>query len=183
MTPRFRVAGLRACVAALLLALPAAGVQAQPPELELKVKAAFLFNFARFVSWPARKLGDDGAPLWLCVLEPDLFDGVLEEMVADKSVDGRPMAVRRSARVDDLRSCHIVFIGGRDSAALAAPLEALRGAGVLIVTEAERPLPGAAVRFLIDEGRVRLEINTAATAREQLQVSSRLLSVAQVVRE
>lgn len=169
----------------LLSVSPATGMfsvaAAADTNFEYKVKAAFLFNFARFVTWPAYKFETPESPIDICVLGSDPFDGVLDDTVRDKSINGRPLRVRRALRPDELRRCHVVFSGETDPARLQALLGALAGHAVLTVHEADDTQAGGVVRFLIEDDRVRFEINTAAAARENLQLSAKLLGVARVV--
>jgi len=184
-----RRTGARVFVASLaltlMLATPAAGMlsvaSAADTNLEYKVKAAFLFNFARFVTWPTYKFDTADSPIDICVLGLDPFDGVLDETVSGKTISSRPLRIRRAQRPDDLRKCHIVYVGESDPARLQTLLGALSGHAVLTVHESPDTQNNGVVRFLIEDDRVRFEINTAAAARENLQLSAKLLGVARVV--
>lgn len=169
---------------ALLLGLSDwAWAQPADDQLALKVKAAFLFNFAKFVTWPPQKSPAAAAPLQLCVLQPDPFGSVLGETVAGKTIDGHPLQLRVSPRITDLRGCHLIFLGETDSAKLASQLAQLSGNNSLLVYESEDTLANGAIRFENSERRIRFEVNLATTERESLQISSKLLSLATVVRQ
>jgi YfiR/HmsC-like len=166
-------------VAALLLAL--AGPARAADELELKVKAAFLFNFAKFTTWPPAKLGATDA-LYLCVHGDSPIGRVLQETVRGRSIGGHSIDVLQSAKAEELKRCHVVYVGATDEARIAADLEALARHGVLTVHEAAAAQPAGVVRFFLsDGGRVRFEVNVTAASREQLTLSSKLLEVSQVV--
>lgn len=154
---------------------------ASEPALESKVKAAFLFNFARFVTWPPAKNPADRSPIGLCVLLPDGLGRALDDSVSGKSIDGRAIEVTRSARVEDLKGCHIVFVGEREGLQQRAALAALEGRNVMTVYESDQTDSKGVARFYLDQRKVRIEINRAAAERENLQVSAKLLSVASVI--
>ena len=180
MTHALRRAATLALLPLLLAAAVASGDDA-PPELELRVKAAFLFNFAKFTTWPADKLAVD-APLHLCVQDSTAMAGVLAETVRGRAVGGHAIEVRHAARADDLRTCHIVYVGADDDDAVAAELATLAGHRVLSVHEAAAPHPDGVIRFFLsDGGRVRFEVNVTAASREQVTLSAKLLEVSQVV--
>jgi hypothetical protein len=142
-TPRRRRAPLL-----LLIGLTLAAPVPADVSLELKVKAAFLFNFARFVVWPASKFVNYHSPIYLCVVEPDPLGAVLEESVRGKIIDNRPVEVRRSAHVEDLLDCHVAYVGGDDSLKTATLLARLGSAGVMTVHEAGRPLAYGVARLI-----------------------------------
>jgi len=177
MTLRQRCAAL-----ALPLLLAVAGGARAADDLELKVKAAFLFNFAKFATWPPAKLSAADAPLYLCVDGAGPIGRVLEDTVRGRTIDGHAIEVLQSARAEELRRCHVVYLATTEPARIAADLAALSSNGVLTVHEAPEAQPGGVVRFFLsDGGRVRFEINVTAASREQLALSSKLLEVSQVV--
>lgn len=155
--------------------------QASDAGLEFKVKAAFLFNFARFVTWPPSKHPSGRSPIALCVLLPDSLGQALDDSISDKTIDGRPLEVKRSARVEDLGGCHIVYVGERDGLQQRAALAALAGRNIMTVYESDLSEAKGVARFYLDQRKVRIEINRAAAEREGLQVSAKLLSVANVI--
>lgn len=185
MKPTARQRSLPALLVATLLSAwtYAAPAAAQPSVLELKVKTAFIYNFARYFTWPAGKLPQPDTPIDICVLEPDPFGDILTSSLAGKTVDSHPLKLRTVARVEDLRSCHIAYLPGTDSKALEAAFTQLSGAGVVTVHEANRPISGGVVRFFADGRRVRFEINTLAAAKENLELSLKLQSLAVTVRK
>jgi YfiR/HmsC-like len=182
-----RAAARAGAVAALLLAL-AAGAAARvahaaaQDELELKVKAAFLFNFAKFTTWPPTKLAGADAPLLLCVQGAGPMAAVLQDTVRGRSVGGHAIEVVQAARAEELRRCHVVYVGAAEDPQIEKELAALATYGVLTVHEASITQPGGVIRFFLsDGGRVRFEVNVTAASREQLALSAKLLEVSQVV--
>ena len=167
--------------AALLLALAGPAPAASQDDLELKVKAAFLFNFAKFTTWPPPKL-KAGDNLLLCVQGSSAIASVLEDTVRGRSIAGHPIDVVQSPRSEDLRRCHIVYISTTDGGRIAQELDTLANNGVLTVHEADEAQSGGVIRFFLSEaGRVRFEVNVTAASREQLALSSKLLEVSRVV--
>lgn len=173
--------GLAALCGGLLGALAATAVpcaQAAEP-LELKVKAAFVFNFVRFASWPPERLPDPASVIDLCVLgDPGFLDAV-RETVSGKSVGAHPLRARALSDPAELASCHLAYVGQAADAARALSVAA--GHGVLTVHDGATTSPHGVVRFFLEERRIRFEINSAAAARENLQLSSKLLSLASMV--
>jgi len=177
----FRHSG-RACMLALLCAgatAPAAALA--EGDLEHKVKAAFLFNFARFTVWPPAKFAAADSAIQFCVLDKEALAAALDETLRGKTIEGRAVAVRRVVRGADMRGCHVAYVGGAAVEQVATALEALAGSGVLTVYDGDETLRSGAIRFFLEERKVRFEINAGATGRERLELSSRLLSVASVV--
>jgi uncharacterized protein DUF4154 len=175
----------RSILAALLIvgALPA-GAQSDAPvaeaPTEYEVKAAFLYNFARFVEWPPETLRAE--PFVIAVLGRDPFGTVLDETVSGKTVAGRPIQVRRASRVEEVRDAQIVFVSASEAPNTPAILKALERPGLLTVGEvegfAER---GGAINFTVQSRRVRFEINPVRAQQAQLKVSSQLLKLATLV--
>lgn len=161
----------------LLLASPAALAQ-KAASLEYGVKAAFLYNFTKFVEWP-RSAFDERGSLRLCVLGEDPFGKSLSTAVEGEEVQGRPITLLRIDSLDDPRLCHLLFLGHTETERFPAVLAAVRGAPVLTVGEAPGILDkGAGINFLLQDGKVRFEINQAAVEAHGLKMSSKLLRLA-----
>jgi hypothetical protein len=165
----------------VLLCLLAATAQAQSAT-EYQVKAAFLFNFARFVEWPADAFPSADSALQICVLGQDPFGRDFEQVIVDKTVNGHRIEVAHPDGIPQARACQILFISASEKAHLPSILQGLKGASVLIVGD----IPGFAtaggiINFVLDDGRVRFEINLKAAELAHLKISARLLTVAKVV--
>lgn len=160
------------CLAALPIALR--GQTATTDE----VKAAFLFNFAKFVEWPAM---NDGA-LQIGVLGNDGLGDSLREIVRGKTVNGRPLATRRVNPNDDLSRLHVLFVGASEKARVADVLKRVEGSSVLTVSDVDKFCHQGGVIALTQEGNhVRFDINLDAADRSKLKVSSKLLTLARTV--
>ena len=170
-----------AAFAALLWALPALP-QGETRPAEVQIKAAFLYKFGDFVQWPAPMFARADAPFVIGVLGADELAAALEQLVVDRTVQGRPIVVRRLRRGEALAGLHVLFIGQAESARLAETLAAARGHPMLIVTETENALAaGSMINFVAEESRVRFDVALPSAERGQLKISSRLLAVARRV--
>jgi len=158
---------------------------AQSTEEEYRVKAAFIFHFAQLVDWPADTPMDTENSLFVCTLGDDPFQGALESSIAGKIIGNRVMRIRHLAEAQYLQSCQILFIGKGQSRRIPALVADLHHAPVLTVGETAGFVGmGGMIGFLLEQNRVRFEINLAAAESARLKIGSRLLMLAQtVVRE
>lgn len=160
-------------IAPLLAAAPAARADAS---LEYAVKAAYLPKFANYVDWPAAVFQADDSAITLCIAGADPFGAVGDDAIQNQQVAGRHIVVRHVARVTHDSGCQILFVGGEDGKKIDQALDAVRGTGVLTVTEAPSSGETASViRFVIDDKHVRFAIDTDAAAQNGLSLSSKLL--------
>ena len=150
---------------------------------EYTIKGAYLYNFGRYVQWPATAFVDDHAPFVIGVLGTDPFGTVLDEIATSAKVDGRPVVAKRFATLAEYSPCHILFItASTDAKVKAEVLAKLQNKGVLLVgEEAGLVQQGAVVNFYIENNKVRFEINVGTARQQQLKVSSKLLSLAKIV--
>ena len=168
-------------IAALLAFVSSAGMGAQLDEYQ--VKAAFLFNFAKFVEWPPEAFKGPGDPFTICVAGENPFGSALENAVKGKAVGSRGFAVRLSPNGRDVKGCQILFTALSDRKRVRALLDVLKGSNTLTVGENDGfAADGGIVNFKLDGDRVRIEINIKAAEQEKLQISSKLLSLAQIVK-
>jgi hypothetical protein len=164
----------------LAIAMTAAAQSAQAPEYE--VKAAFLYNFVKFVDWPSQAFPAPSTPFRVCVLGRDPFGDALQRIVQGKSVSGRSIFSTSLQFPTQARSCHILFVSRANPETLSLALEAIRDLPVLSVSESADFLRlGGMINFVLEQDRVRFEINLEAAERHHLKLSSKLLAVARVV--
>jgi YfiR/HmsC-like len=150
---------------------------------EYQVKAAFLYNFAKFVEWPARTFRTPRDPIVVCVLGPNPFGNALEEVIRGKSIEGRAFAVRHVSAAEEASLCQILFVGSGAGKRFRSLWGNLSPAGILTVGEAEGfAAGGGVINFKLDGGRVRFEINVDAAEHAQLRISSKLLGLAEIVK-
>jgi hypothetical protein len=146
---------------------------------EYQVKAFFLSNFTRYVEWPSQKFNSATDSIVICILGRDPFGNALEQAVQGKAVEGRAVVVRQISEIRPQSSCHILFVSESERKRFRSSASAIRGSGVLTVGESEGfANDGGVITFRLEDDKVRFEINTEAAGREQLRISSKLLSLA-----
>jgi len=158
--------------------------QAQEAE-EYEVKAAFLYNFAKFVEWPSQAFKTPQDPLLVCILGRSPLEQSLEQVLRGKSVEGRRFTFRQVTGAEDAGGCRILFVSSAESKRFRALGGSLKPEGILTVGEAQgfaASGSGGVINFKLEGGRVRFEINVDAAEHAQLQISSKLLSLAQIVK-
>lgn len=168
----------------ILLGLGAGPAAADAPRLarEYDLKAAFLFNFSRFVDWPPAAVGAPGTPFVIGVLGDDPFGGSLDEVVAGDSVGTHPIHVQRLTSAAEATSCHILFVSRSEAERAGRVLETLGSHPVLTVSDLDHfALRGGVIGFTVAGGRLKLEINLRAARASGLVISSKLLRQADLV--
>lgn len=170
-------------VALLALLLSGEAVMgARASELEYRVKAAFLYNFTKFVDWPAEVLENGDRPLTICVVGEDPFGRMLERTLTGKTTHSRTLEARRITALEQLEGCQVLFIGYSDTLHLRRWVEHVDDSPVLTVGEESRFVElGGMIEFVIVDGKVRFDINHEAAQRARLQMSSKLLNLARTV--
>jgi len=171
------------CVYCLLLVfVSACGASAQAIG-EYQVKAAFLYNFAKFVEWPPQTFKAAKAPVRICILGENPFGSALGDAVGGKTVLGRPLVVSDVSSAVQGSDCQILFIGSSERKHLRAILAELRTTRVLTVGEMDGfASQGGIVNFRLIDGHVRLEINIEAAGQAGLRINSSVLSLATIVK-
>lgn len=167
---------------AVLLGTLAPGLGGQDVREEYQVKAAYLFNFAKFVEWPAAAFRSTDAPLALCVAGRDPFGSALAAYEG-RLVQGREVRVRRGVAAGDVRSCNILFVSDSEERRLPPILAQTAGFPVLTVSDLDGFVDAGGVIGLVEaDSRVQFEVNLASAARAQLKLSTQLLRLARRVR-
>jgi hypothetical protein len=169
-----------ACLAVLAgmptLARPAAAQDT----LEHESRAAFIYNFTKFIDWPPAALPPD--EFRVCVVGDPRFATALDDMIAGEAVEGRPIVRRDPATPGEARDCQILYVSRQEPERGARTLTAVRHLPVLTVGDAPGFLEqGGAVRFLLEDGRVRFDVDMSAVERAGLTLTSKLLRVARRV--
>lgn len=157
--------------------------QEMAPANPNQVKAAFLRNFAHYVSWPSDAFTNSRTPWHVCVLGPDPFGDILETSLEGRTEQGRSFEVFRAERLEQLPPCQIVFLGYKEDARRRAALDSLKSKPVLTVGDAPDFLrEGGTIRFEVDD-RVRLSINLDQARVSALNIQTRMLEVSSEVLE
>jgi hypothetical protein len=183
--------GPRGCALALLLlgsllaGMPGGNAIARDDRtdrVEYEVKAAFLYNFTKFVTWPHQS--GPFRVFSIGVIGEDPFGAILDQAVTGKPVEDQRIVVRRIENLTDIRGCEVLYVSRSENRRLSEIFDQLHGLPVLTVGETEAfAQAGGMIRFLLQDDHVRFEVNANAMAAARLQVSSRLLQVAVNVRE
>lgn len=170
-------------LAGSLLPSPASAKAVRGPRArEYDVKAAFLFHFTEFVSWPVSAFAGPDSALTIGVFGSDPFGTALDEVVAGEVRGGRPLRVVRCASIEDASSCRILFVAADAGDRLPRLLAALRGRPVLTVGESPGfASRGGMIEFAVVGGRIRLRIDPASAQVAGLVISSQLLRQAELV--
>ena len=171
-------ARLGAAALGLGLAGPA---EAESGSLELAAKATYLYRLAPFVTWPGNAATLVG-PLFICVQGDDPFGLLLDRIVAGQSVAGRSLIVRRLPRLEPDSDCAIAYVAGSSAQSQAQALAAVEKAPVLTVTDAARGGARGIVHLHLEGGQVRFSIDAAKAEIAGVEISSKLLALAVVVK-
>jgi hypothetical protein len=181
-------------------------VSAATPRSKYETKAGYLLNFAEFIEWPAGAFPNAKSPIILGVVGKDPFGPELDKLKG-KTVNGRTMEIKRfkgalefrgeempgrrqdhlagkqAKKLAEMKSCHILFITSSEKNFLTQTLKPFRGASVLTVGETDSfAREGGIITFVDSENNVQLEINLAAAEQARLKISSKLLSLAKVIK-
>lgn len=169
----------------VIMAWSAIASGAESPALsEYQIKAAFLYNFAKFVEWPAGALSERSPTLTFCVLGEDPFGADLDQTIAGKTINGKSLVTRRLKPLQEAEGCHILFISASERRRLPQIFEALQGLSLLTVGESERfARLGGIINFTLEQNKIRFEINVDAAERTGLKLSAKLLKLATIVRD
>jgi hypothetical protein len=164
------------------VALVPAMAQTQVAAPEYDVKAAFLFNFTKFVEWPLAAYTDEHSPLKLCVLGENPFGKALKVLL-DEEVGGRRLAFTHLETATNLETCHVLFVSRSERDRLPQILAGLHNAPVLTVGEMPAFIDqGGMINFILEGSKVRFDVNQEAAERAGLKISSRLLALAKHVK-
>lgn len=170
-----------ALASALLIGTLGLRIQAQTAN-EYQVKAAFLYNFAKFVEWSPDAFSSSNMTLIVGVLGDDPFGSALDQIISGKSINGRQLTIKRLKWGQNLKDCQILFICASEQKRLSQILGSLKGTSVLTVSELNNFCQqGGMISFILEENKVRFVINTDVAEQARLRISSKLLTLAKAV--
>ena len=176
---------LLACLVLVLLAVlgpPAVAQDAQVSESDLK--SAFLFNFTKFVEWPAEAFPGEDAPVVVGVYGDEAFTATLRALLADKKAHGRPFSVKRLVNPADARTCQIIYFRENETRKMGTVYEAIKKLPVLTVGESDDFLDlGGMFNLFFEDKQLRFEVSPATAENAKLTVSSKLLRLAKNIRK
>jgi len=173
--PLLRISFLVIC---FLLSLSSA-LSARGQPTEYQIKAAFLFNFAKFVEWPPAAFPDANSPIVIGVLGKNVFGTDLETTIRNKTVNNRPFRFETLDSVAQATNCHILFVSPSEKDNFPAIIAALHNASILTVSETDPFIKaGGMINFTIQDNKVRFQIDDEAAKKAGLKISSKLLTLA-----
>ena len=166
----------------LLIPSSTAYAQRVPTDKEYPIKAAFLFNFVKYVEWPARSHSDAQSPIVITVLGTNPFDSALNTIVNGRSVNGRPVAVKYAKTADAILPTHILFIPKSEDDVTRSVLEKLKREPVLTVGESDQfEKANGMINFSVEGDNVKFALNVSSAEAAHLKISSQLQKVARKV--
>lgn len=176
---------MKAAVMVMLLTLTGGppGARALTQESnESQAKAAFVYNFVKFVDWPKEAFSDNRAPIIVGLVGEDSTNSAIDQTINGKTANGRRLLIKRFPTFRSITRCHILFIGSSQKDNLRQILAAV-GPSVLTIGETERfAQMGGIINFTTVDHKLRFEINPAAAEKAGLKISAKLLSLALVIR-
>jgi hypothetical protein len=172
-----RWTGILLLVCLFALSFPARAQDTGPTEYQLK--AAFLYNFVKFVEWPTQAYAGPASPTIVGVFGKNVFGDDLEKALHGKVINRHPLQFQAYDSVEQVTNCHVLFISASEENRFPQILAALRGKSILTVSESDRFIPdGGMINFVIINRKVRFQINNPAARQAGLTLSSDLLSLA-----
>jgi len=142
---------------------------------EYQIKAAFLFNFTKFVIWPPQAFADANSPFVIGVLGQDPFGSYLDETVRGERIANRPLVIERYHSLAEIKHCHVLFISRSEAGRLNQIVAGLKSRNLLIVSDADGGEGGVIIRFVTEGNRIRFKIDQQAAKAANLTISSKLL--------
>lgn len=169
-------------LASVVLALEAGAAAVDQGASAPELRAAFMYNFAKFTEWPAAAVGPD-RPIVFCVNDDPQMMEALEQIIKGRAVGGHALTVRSVGLGSDVRTCHLLYASGLDTKRAIELLGTVAHAPVLTVGDFERfAQMGGVASFFVEDGKMRFAINVDSAQRAGLRVSSKLLMLARIVR-
>ena len=161
---------------------------------EYQIKAAFLYNFIQFVDWPKEKVADSNQPIIIGIIGRDPFGNVFESL-KNKKIKGKSVVIRRvktfeelkkngelEDKINELKKFHVLFICSSENKNLKQIIDPIKTNNILTVGETDNFLEsGGIINFVLEEKKVRFEINLDAANTSKLKISSQLLRLAEKV--
>jgi len=175
--------GRLACAVIVWALVAAQGLWAQSPKpTDYDVKAVYLYNFGRFVEWPA-SVTTKSDSFTVCVLGQDPFGPALDTTLAGETIGGKRVSAKRISTPQEAGICQIVFMSAAEGSRLNKIMEGLDKEAVLTVSDMPQfSQRGGMIQFVLEGKKVRFEVNLTAVQRAGLTLSSELLKVATTVR-
>jgi len=148
---------------------------------EYKVKSIFLYNFTRFIDWPAEAFANEAEPFKIGILGNDPFGNYLEDAILGENMAGHPIVIERFKNINEFIDCHILYINLKDTEKVKEAIRLTENKSTLTVGEYENFTRwGGMIRIYSDSKKIKMQINDTAARNAQLKISAKLLNVADV---
>jgi hypothetical protein len=182
---------VRAAIAILPILLGAIALNAQNTSgsAEYLIKAGFIYNFANLVQWPSSSFAQPDSPIVIVILGEDHFGTTLDRALDGKKVNARSFVIKRAKSISELqrtlgpqKDCQILYVSSSEMPHLSDAIQMLRGVPVLTIGETPGfARNGGIINLILEDNKVRFEVNVAAAKEADLNISSRLLALARIV--
>ena len=169
-----------ACMLCMLVA-PSTRAQSSASS-EYLIKAGFIYNFAKLMEWPAPVFPQPNSPIVIAILGTDPFQGTLDSVLRGKQVNGRDFVVKHLKWGDDLKGCNIIFVSSSEKAHFDDFFHQIHGLPILTIGDTPGfAESGGIINFVLEDDKVRFEIDVDAARQANINISSRLLALAKIV--
>ena len=182
---------VRAAIAILpvLLAAMALNAQNTSGSAEYLIKAGFIYNFANLVQWPSSSFAQPDSPIVIVILGEDHFGTTLDRALDGKKVNARSFVIKRAKSISELqralgtqKDCQILYVSSSEMPHLSDAIQMLKGVPVLTIGETPGfARNGGIINLILEDNKVRFEVNVAAAKAADLNISSRLLALARII--
>jgi hypothetical protein len=182
---------VRAAIAILPILLAAMALNAQNTSgsAEYLIKAGFIYNFANLVQWPSASFAQPDSPIVIVILGEDHFVTTLDHALDGKKVNARSFVIKRAKSISELqrtlgpqKDCQILYVSSSEMPHLSDAIQMLKGVPVLTIGETPGfARNGGIINLILEDNKVRFEVNVAAAKEADLNISSRLLALARII--
>jgi hypothetical protein len=149
---------------------------------EYNIKAAFIYNFTQFIEWPEDSFENAASPFVIGILGKDPFGPAINETVEGEKVQGHPIIIQRYSSLQEIKECHILFVSNTESGNIKEIIAGLRNKNILTVSDIPGfPVEGGMIGFMMENNKTKLQINPSIAKAADINISSKLLRLAEIV--
>jgi YfiR/HmsC-like len=149
---------------------------------EYQLKAAYLFNFLKFVQWPDSVFQNNSSPIIIGILGQDPFGSTLDKIIHNEKIDNHPIIIKRYTSLDQLDYCHALFVSSSEQGNVQKVLKDIGNSSILTVSDIDDfGTNGGDIGFYIENNKLRFTINIKSLKQADIKISSRLLRLAKII--